>query len=110
MCGVDRNDRLLSPAELAEYLGVPVQTIYQWRYRAAKDHRATAWVATSGTAGPTSRAGSPIRPTGSHSPLGPVELTLACELSRTTEPSARLTLVGGGEMTWMVGGGEMTWM
>lgn len=26
-------DQLLSPAELADYLGVPVQTIYQWRYR-----------------------------------------------------------------------------
>lgn len=26
-------DRLLSPAELAEYLGVPVDTVYAWRYR-----------------------------------------------------------------------------
>lgn len=26
-------DRLLSPQELAEYLGVPVATLYQWRYR-----------------------------------------------------------------------------
>ncbi len=26
-------DLLLSPAELADYLGVPVQTVYQWRHR-----------------------------------------------------------------------------
>ena len=26
-------DRLLSPTELAGYLAVPVQTIYQWRHR-----------------------------------------------------------------------------
>ena len=26
-------DRLLSPAELAAYLTIPVQTIYQWRHR-----------------------------------------------------------------------------
>lgn len=27
------HDRLLSPAELAGYLAIPVQTIYQWRHR-----------------------------------------------------------------------------
>lgn len=27
------SDRLLSPDELSEYLGIPVQTIYQWRHR-----------------------------------------------------------------------------
>lgn len=26
-------DRLLSPAELADYLGIPLQTLYQWRHR-----------------------------------------------------------------------------
>ena len=26
-------DRLLTVEELAEYLGVPVATLYQWRYR-----------------------------------------------------------------------------
>lgn len=26
-------DQLVSPAELAEFLGIPVSTIYQWRYR-----------------------------------------------------------------------------
>lgn len=26
-------DQLLSPAELADYLSIPVQTIYQWRHR-----------------------------------------------------------------------------
>lgn len=26
-------DPLLSPAELADYLAIPVQTIYQWRHR-----------------------------------------------------------------------------
>jgi excisionase family DNA binding protein len=31
--GMDRRDRLLSVTELAEYLGVPVTTLYQWRYR-----------------------------------------------------------------------------
>jgi excisionase family DNA binding protein len=27
------HDRLLSPAELADYLGIPTQTVYQWRHR-----------------------------------------------------------------------------
>ena len=31
--GMDRHDRLLSVRELADYLGVPVTTLYQWRYR-----------------------------------------------------------------------------
>ena len=30
---VDTVDRLLSVQELATYLGVPVTTLYQWRYR-----------------------------------------------------------------------------
>jgi excisionase family DNA binding protein len=30
---MDRHDRLLSVRDLAEYLGVPVTTLYQWRYR-----------------------------------------------------------------------------
>lgn len=29
----DPGDRLVSPAELARFLGVPVATIYQYRYR-----------------------------------------------------------------------------
>lgn len=29
----DDNDRLLSPRELAAYLGLPVATLYQYRYR-----------------------------------------------------------------------------
>lgn len=33
MCDVHHEDRLVSPAELGDYLGVPVQTIYQWRHR-----------------------------------------------------------------------------
>jgi excisionase family DNA binding protein len=31
--GMDRHDRLLTVDELAEYLGVPVGTVYAWRYR-----------------------------------------------------------------------------
>ena len=30
---MDRVDRLLTTGELAAYLGVPVATLYQWRYR-----------------------------------------------------------------------------
>ena len=30
---MDQRDRLLTVAELADYLGVPVATLYQWRYR-----------------------------------------------------------------------------
>lgn len=29
----DHSDRLLTPAELAAYLEVPVTTVYSWRYR-----------------------------------------------------------------------------
>jgi excisionase family DNA binding protein len=29
----DGDHRLLSPDDLSEYLGIPVQTIYQWRHR-----------------------------------------------------------------------------
>ena len=31
--GMQQRDRLLTVQELAEYLGVPVATLYQWRYR-----------------------------------------------------------------------------
>jgi excisionase family DNA binding protein len=31
--GMERRDRLLNVEELADYLGVPVGTLYQWRYR-----------------------------------------------------------------------------
>ncbi len=31
--GTQHRDRLLRVQELAEYLGVPVATLYQWRYR-----------------------------------------------------------------------------
>jgi excisionase family DNA binding protein len=30
---MEPRDRLLTVQELAEYLGVPVATLYQWRYR-----------------------------------------------------------------------------
>jgi excisionase family DNA binding protein len=30
---VKRKDRLVNVQELADYLGVPVTTLYQWRYR-----------------------------------------------------------------------------
>lgn len=30
---VDTDEQMISPAQLAEYLAVPVSTIYQWRYR-----------------------------------------------------------------------------
>ena len=33
MDGMERRDQLLTVQELAEYLAVPVATIYQWRYR-----------------------------------------------------------------------------
>lgn len=31
--GMRQRDQLLTIQELAEYLGVPVTTLYQWRYR-----------------------------------------------------------------------------
>lgn len=31
--GMEQRDRLLTVQELAEYLNVPVATLYQWRYR-----------------------------------------------------------------------------
>lgn len=31
--GMENPERLLTVQDLAEYLGVPVATIYQWRYR-----------------------------------------------------------------------------
>jgi excisionase family DNA binding protein len=31
--GAPSGERLLGPEELAGYLGVPVKTIYRWRYR-----------------------------------------------------------------------------
>jgi excisionase family DNA binding protein len=31
--GMEHRDRLLTVKELAEYLGVPVATLYQWRHR-----------------------------------------------------------------------------
>lgn len=30
---MDSNERLLTIKEVADYLGVPVATLYQWRYR-----------------------------------------------------------------------------
>lgn len=31
--GMERRDQLLTVQQLSEYLGVPVATLYQWRYR-----------------------------------------------------------------------------
>jgi len=31
--GMEQRDRLLTVQELADYLGVPVATLYQWRYQ-----------------------------------------------------------------------------
>jgi excisionase family DNA binding protein len=31
--GMDHQDRLLTVQDLADYLGVPVTTLYQWRHR-----------------------------------------------------------------------------
>ena len=31
--GMEHRDRLITVQELADYLGVPVATLYQWRYR-----------------------------------------------------------------------------
>lgn len=31
--GMEHRDRLLTVEELADYLAVPVATLYQWRYR-----------------------------------------------------------------------------
>lgn len=31
--GMENRDRLVTVQELAAYLGVPVSTLYQWRYR-----------------------------------------------------------------------------
>ncbi len=33
MGDMEHRDRLLTVRELADYLGVPVTTLYQWRYR-----------------------------------------------------------------------------
>lgn len=30
---MDTNNRLLTIKEVAEYLGIPIATLYQWRYR-----------------------------------------------------------------------------
>lgn len=49
-------ERLWSTAELAEYLGVPVKTIHQWRYM-QKGPRASALVATCGSVPPMSAHG-----------------------------------------------------
>ncbi len=32
MAEVDQLEPLFSPSDVAEYLGVPVKTLYQWRY------------------------------------------------------------------------------
>lgn len=29
---VKHNERLMSPADLADYLGVPIRTVYAWRH------------------------------------------------------------------------------
>lgn len=31
--GMEHDNRLITVEELADYLGVPVATLYQWRYR-----------------------------------------------------------------------------
>ncbi len=33
MMANEANDRLMTPADLAEMLGVPMQTLYGWRHR-----------------------------------------------------------------------------
>jgi predicted DNA-binding transcriptional regulator AlpA len=42
-------DRLLSLTDLSEMLGVPVHTLYRWRYKATAPS-AIGWAATCGAA------------------------------------------------------------
>ena len=68
------SDRLLSPDELSEYLGIPVQTIYQWRHRGLgpRGHRigrhvrfrwadVQEWLATRADDAPGKLRGAPER-------------------------------------------------
>jgi len=54
---------LVTVEELATYLGVPVATIYAWRYRREGPPPGSASVGTSGSDGVTSRIGSPTNAT-----------------------------------------------
>lgn len=47
---------LLSPQQLADYLGIPVATVHRWRYESTGP-RASRLASTSGTAGGTWRLG-----------------------------------------------------
>ena len=54
---MEQRDRLITVQELAEYLGVPVATLYQWRHR-REGSDGFASEDTSATDGPKSRPGS----------------------------------------------------
>jgi lambda repressor-like predicted transcriptional regulator len=57
---MDRIDQLLTVQVLAEYLGVPVATIYAWRYR-NQVLRDSGSAGTSASDSATSRNGSTSR-------------------------------------------------
>jgi hypothetical protein len=50
-------DTLLSPQQLADYLGVPVATVYRWRHESTGPRAASGLASTSGSDGATSRPG-----------------------------------------------------
>jgi hypothetical protein len=49
-------DKLMSLTDVSEMLGIPVHTLYRWRYRATVQS-ATGWAVTCGTVERPSRLG-----------------------------------------------------
>ena len=100
-------DKLMLLADVSEMLGIPVHTLYRWRYKGAAQS-ATGWAVTCGTVERPSRPGSNSRSTNAikqtQESVQPRIEPLMAAISSTSGRSGRALLAGPRDVSGRSGG------